>query len=134
MNTKQAFEEAIEEKPDDWVLRLMYADWLDEHGDHDYAYRQRNWEKAHKYMSSAVMDEDWMGETPPREFTLNEMLDAGRSFLNGNDWWDLEPFIGGSSLTAESQIDPKEFWEAFHVLTGEDVQHVKSESPFQCCY
>src|SRR5262245_6782880 len=33
MNERQAFLRAIIDEPDDDVVRLVYADWLDEHGD-----------------------------------------------------------------------------------------------------
>ncbi len=33
MNQADAFLQAISEKPDDDTPRLVYADWLDEHGD-----------------------------------------------------------------------------------------------------
>src|SRR6266404_2275885 len=37
MNHHQAFLQDILEKPDDDLPRLIYADWLDEHGDPDRA-------------------------------------------------------------------------------------------------
>lgn len=36
-----AFEQALDTAPDDWTTRLVYADWLEEHGDNDLASAQR---------------------------------------------------------------------------------------------
>jgi uncharacterized protein (TIGR02996 family) len=37
MNEEEAFRQAIVESPDDDTPRLIYADWLDDHGDADQA-------------------------------------------------------------------------------------------------
>lgn len=39
------FEEAIAENPYDRATRLVYADWLEEHGHDDEALVQREWTK-----------------------------------------------------------------------------------------
>lgn len=46
---RAAFEAALDEKPDWWAMRLTYADWLEEHGEHELAAAQR-----------------WMGENEKR--------------------------------------------------------------------
>ncbi len=38
---------ALDENPEDWNLRLVYADWLDDHGDHQFASAQR-WMANHQ--------------------------------------------------------------------------------------
>ncbi len=49
MQDRDAFEAALDETPDDWNLRLIYADWLDEHGDQSLARAQR-WMAEHERM------------------------------------------------------------------------------------
>jgi uncharacterized protein (TIGR02996 family) len=44
---RDAFEAALDADPDDWSLRLVYADWLDENGDADLARCQR-WMAANR--------------------------------------------------------------------------------------
>lgn len=38
---REAFERALDERPDDWGLRLVYADWLLEQGEYDLETAQR---------------------------------------------------------------------------------------------
>lgn len=35
------FERGLDAEPENWNLRLVYADWLDEHGDQELAFAQR---------------------------------------------------------------------------------------------
>lgn len=45
--TQTDFESHLEQHPDDWSIRLVYADWLDELGDEIRANGQR-WQVEHK--------------------------------------------------------------------------------------
>ena len=46
MNEREAFLEAIAANQDDTLIRLVFADWLDEHGEPEEAERQRQWPEA----------------------------------------------------------------------------------------
>ncbi len=41
MRVDKAFEAALNDDPNDWATRLVYADWLEENGFADYASAQR---------------------------------------------------------------------------------------------
>jgi len=58
--THDGFLRAIREPPDDDTHRLVYADWLDEHGDHD------SWPDAGS--ASRAGSEQRRGLTRSREF------------------------------------------------------------------
>jgi uncharacterized protein (TIGR02996 family) len=45
--TQAAFEERLELNPADWTTRIIYADWMEEQGDHIAARGQR-WMARHK--------------------------------------------------------------------------------------
>ncbi len=48
---REAFLRAINELPwDDESARLVFADWLDEHGEHDEADRQRRWLTSERWL------------------------------------------------------------------------------------
>jgi len=48
MNEQKAFLATLWANPLDWTTRLVYADWLDEHGMKNAAIRQRNWARMIK--------------------------------------------------------------------------------------
>lgn len=43
---KELLLEAIDAEPGEPMHRQIYADWLDDHGEHDEADRQRNYEAS----------------------------------------------------------------------------------------
>lgn len=47
MITCPDFESQLDANPTDWTLRLVYSDWLEEHGDIEFAKAQR-WMAKHK--------------------------------------------------------------------------------------
>ncbi len=47
MTNRTVFEKRLNRRPDDWVTRAVYADWLDENGDSQLARAQR-WMAASK--------------------------------------------------------------------------------------
>jgi uncharacterized protein (TIGR02996 family) len=51
MNDQGAFEEAVKQSPDDQALRLVYADWLEEHDQPEEALRQRKFLDAKKWLT-----------------------------------------------------------------------------------
>lgn len=51
MATAEQFERALDEKPDDWELRLVYADFLDDNDDPAFAACQR-WMSGNKAIPS----------------------------------------------------------------------------------
>ncbi len=55
MSDGDAFESALDDNPDDWNLRLIYADWLDDRGFQSLARAQR-WMAEHKLMPSVGYD------------------------------------------------------------------------------
>src|SRR5205814_1124014 len=50
MNQRNAFLKALAKNEDDTATRLVYADWLDEHGEHEEADRQRKWPAAKEWL------------------------------------------------------------------------------------
>ncbi len=47
MSDQAAFEAHLDQHPDDWTHRLVYADWLDEHG-HDVLADGQRWQAKHQ--------------------------------------------------------------------------------------
>ncbi len=47
---RQAFLDAIKQQPKNYDHRYVYADWLDERGEHEEADRQRRYEASEKWL------------------------------------------------------------------------------------
>ncbi|MCI0457750.1 MAG: TIGR02996 domain-containing protein [Gemmataceae bacterium] len=96
----EGFLHAIGERPDDDGLRLVYADWLDEHGDLDYA----------EFIRVQVMlaqNADGKGDVPPSE--LARLRSRERSLLSRNKTRWLQPL---RDLGARGRVHG-EFWRGF---------------------
>jgi uncharacterized protein (TIGR02996 family) len=50
MSERNAFLKALAENEDDTTTRLVYPDWLDEHGEHEEADRRRKWPAAKQWL------------------------------------------------------------------------------------
>ena len=50
MSERDAFLKLLAENEDDTTARLVYADWLDEQGEHEEADRQRKWPAAKEWL------------------------------------------------------------------------------------
>ena len=109
MNDEAAFLSAIEATPDDDTLRLVFADWLDEHGRRE------------------------IGRGGMRGDGLGERLDAGRDIRFGEQRNGRRPHFpvpprrtsrwrtpdGG----LESRVRKRTVWPGFSVCTPEEKLH-----------
>lgn len=136
MSDRELLLQAIEAEPDNYDHRLIYADWLDERGEHDEAMRQRNYEAADIWMKD-LASRHFEGYAAERPFTRDELLQAGRDYLasqkNGS-WWGGLVQVGQDSLRDDVYGDElKEYWQHFETLTGVCVpDDEKTSTPFSC--
>jgi uncharacterized protein (TIGR02996 family) len=56
MNDREAFLRALKKNEDDTATRIIFADWLDEHGEHEEADRQRQWPAAKGWLVQFCQD------------------------------------------------------------------------------
>ncbi len=111
MISRQEFESALDDHPDDWPTRLVYADWLDENDDHILAFAQRWMARRQKYAYASSANEslpgppnrhvwDWWTEGDSPSFLDHAKLPIMvRDFLprpdEANDRWGGRWLIGG---------------------------------------
>src|SRR6188472_327361 len=77
MNLPDAFLKALADNEDDTTTRLVYADWLDEHGEHEEADRQRRWPAAKEWLVRFCRDHN----RPPDEEDPFEQVISYRELL-----------------------------------------------------
>lgn len=144
--SQTAFLKALEENEDDDVTRLVYADWLDEHGFPEEASRQRRWrasktwlaelasklgeqctnysEAYDQYIEARVAHEDDPTIPRPQEpdyqyrpITYEDVLAAGTTFAEDREYFTQF----GSERARDYFSSPAlraEFWEHWSVVTG----------------
>ena len=73
MNMKDAFLKSLAENEDDITIRLVYADWLDEQGEHEEADRERRWPPAKEWLVRFCQE-----HSQSRQLTFPELIEFGR--------------------------------------------------------
>ncbi len=111
---REAFLAAIEKEPENYLHRYVYADWLDEHGEHDEATRQRAFEQADKWLRKFA---------DSYSIDYAELVDGAASGMGG---------CFGDDDGPQAMRTP-EFWESLEVVTGKSfpVDH-RENTYFRC--
>lgn len=114
MNERDRFLKALEENEDDIPIRLVYADWLDEHGEHEEADRQRKWPAAKAWLRQfcGVEDDDADGYMIGVKKLIRE---AGSALKDGSLVVDCGANEDMCDLLRQ---DCREFWQKVAIVTG----------------
>jgi uncharacterized protein (TIGR02996 family) len=84
--TGESFEQALDERPDDWASRLVYADWLDDQGEYALAQAQRWMAGQHKCPEGSFVT-----AAGPRFVWFNgEAGRRGEGYEEDGWWYHLE--------------------------------------------
>ncbi len=79
MSERNAFLKLLAENEDDTTARLVFADWLDDHGEHEEADRQRKWPAAKEWLVKFCKDNnpDPATDSETRLIPYEELLELG---------------------------------------------------------
>ena len=137
MNERHGFLEALEENEDDTPTRLVYADWLDDHGEHEEADRQRKWPAAKEWLvrfcqdnNPAALEEDsylWV-------ISYKELIRLGRQAIEEADEEGFGFQCGNNETMCEAlRANSREFWKNWSIVTGIAMpQNVEEKAYFSC--
>jgi uncharacterized protein (TIGR02996 family) len=118
VNLRDAFIKALNHNEDDLATRLVFADWLDEQGEHEEADRQRKWPAAKNWLVRFFREHnqgDYMGELNSYE----EMVEHGRVAVAEADGRMLGFDCGSNQgLSDALRANSKEFWKNWSIVTG----------------
>jgi uncharacterized protein (TIGR02996 family) len=111
---EKAFVEALKADPYDRATRLVYSDWLSEHGRDAEAEAQRAWtEEGQRRADAEEVIAEWGSHLPfdPME-VLREFSDDGSYFAGDDD------SLGSVQV-------PDEVWEAYELLEGVRLEEAR---------
>jgi uncharacterized protein (TIGR02996 family) len=136
VSERKAFLELLAQNEDDTTTRLVYADWLDDHGEHEEADRQRKWPAAKEWLvrfceahNPRDDDEVWI-------ISYEMLLELGQEAVE-RERADGEEilFRCSNNITMCHALgsNSREFWRNWSIVTGIPVsQDVADKSDFSC--
>ena len=134
---RKAFLKALKKNEDDATTRLVYADWLDERGEHEEADRMRKWDAAKAWLVKFCEAND-PPEDDPEEWhiTYKELIELGREGVQSVDKKTGEfGFSCGDNMDMMDALfeNRKEFWENWSIVTGIPLPpDYETKSGFYC--
>lgn len=126
-STRDVFERDLKANPYDEATRKIYADWLDEHDEPEYADYQRNW-TAQAYEEARCFFVTFAANA---EMTYDEVVEGATDYyLTGDHIMQY----GSESARDEYSNHKLVFWQYFHTLTGKPIEQASSgpTNPFGC--
>jgi uncharacterized protein (TIGR02996 family) len=118
VNERGAFLKLLAENEDDATTRLVYADWLDDHGEHEEADRQRKWPAAKEWLVrffAANDGGDYLGELNSYE----QLIELGREAVEEVNEHGFGFDCGSNeSLCDALRANAREFWKNWSIITG----------------
>ena len=137
MNERKTFLDALNKNEDDITTRLVYADWLDEQGEHDEADRMRKWPAAKAWLVKFCEENNPRPEYETDEWVIDyaTLLDLGREAVGRKDADQGLWFSCGNNMEMMNSLyaNRAEFWENWSIVTGIPVPPDAGErSGFSC--
>jgi uncharacterized protein (TIGR02996 family) len=130
MTERDIFLKFLAANEDDTTTRLVYADWLDEHGEHEEADRQRKWPAAKEWLVRYGKEKVRYGEV-----SYAELIEFGRQAARKASSSE-RVYFDNEALWHALQADSQEFWKHWSVVTGIPLPPSLEDKGFrywQCC-
>lgn len=129
MNERDCFLKALKENEDDISTRLLYADWLDDQGEHEEADRQRKWPAAKAWLREFCGEED--DEADAYYLGVNALIREARRALDDGSL--IVDCGANQAMCDRLRQDCREFWLKVSVVTGLSLPERYAEtSRFGC--
>jgi len=133
---RKAFLKLLAKNEDDTTTRLVFADWLDEHGEHEEADRQRKWPAAKEWLVKLCEANNPPDENDPDEWFISyeTLLELGREAVKEGkkkEYWIL---CGNNMGMSDAlQADCAAFWKNWSIVTGISLPPgIEKKSIFSC--
>lgn len=126
MSMQRAFLKALAADEDDDATRLVYADWLDDHGEHEEADRHRRWPAAKTWLVKFCESNARASYADLLEFGHKAVQEAAkeRTYLDNEDLWHA------------LEVHGQKFWMYWSIVTGVPLPPSFENKDFhrwECC-
>jgi uncharacterized protein (TIGR02996 family) len=139
VNERDAFLKALAKNEDDTPTRMVYADWLDEHGEHEEADRQRKWPAAKAWLVKFCRKHNPAASEDPDDWTwvisYEELVELGRQAIEGAGRRKEYELLCGNNMDMCDALraNSQEFWKNWSIVTGIPLpQDVENRNHFTC--
>jgi uncharacterized protein (TIGR02996 family) len=145
LNLHEAFLKALADNEDDLTTRLVYADWLDEHGEHEEADRQRKWPAAKEWLVRFCQRNNPPDDLDPDErfIPYAELIELTSEAVV--QWQAIQPddrspndrlrfHCGNNAKMCDALLaNREEFWKNWCIVTGLRLPpDAQENSSFSC--
>ena len=137
---QRAFLAALHADPEDWDLRLVYADFLEEQGEDEEAARQRAYRTAREWMNDFARKcydyDDYDVDATAVPWSFEDVVQAGIDHVESGD-----VLVQYGSEKARNLIFEDEFrdayWKNWEIITGkrfvpDEDGYPRDGRPFGC--
>lgn len=135
MNERDAFVGHLAANEDDATARLAFVDWLDEHGEHEEADRQRNWPAAKQWLVRLCAENNPPREDDPDEWFISYpmLLELGLEGAARSDEWFGFSCRNNNPMCDALRASSGAFWKNWSVVTGIPLPpDIEERSSFSC--
>jgi uncharacterized protein (TIGR02996 family) len=135
---RKAFLKALKKNEDDTTARLVYADWLDEHGEHEEADRMRKWDAAKAWLVKFCEAHNPPDEGDEDEWFISyeTLVELGREAVGSVDKKTGEfGFSCGNNMDMSEALsaESRKFWKNWSIVTGIPLPpNAEEKSYFSC--
>lgn len=133
MSDREKFLNALERNEDDIPVRLAYADWLDDQGEHEEADRQRKWPAAKAWIIGFCEDHQPAGYDDSERLTYTYIVNVGLEAAANTDQNGETSIHCGSNMDLCYSRQWREFWMHWSIVTGIPLSQKFIESVGYSC-
>ena len=127
MNLRETFLEALAHDEDDTAVRLVFADWLEDQGEHEEADRQRRWPAAKEWLNRFCEENN--PDPPPApsdpadpgdlSISYQELLRRARTALEESAHGPTGIDCGRNDHMCDAlRAQSRTFWKNIYIVTG----------------
>lgn len=113
MSERDAFLKRLAEDEDDTATRVVFADWLDERGEHEEADRQRKWPVAKAWIERVCK----MCSGEYQQVRYEELIEFGHQVVRDENPRDRY-YLPNDDVWSELRFNRDEFWTNWSIVTG----------------
>jgi uncharacterized protein (TIGR02996 family) len=136
VNHREGFLNALSENEDDVTTRLVFADWLDEQGEHEEADRHRKWPAAKAWLVRFCEQNNQPPDEEPDKLFISydKLIELAWTAISSPDedgfWFHC---CNNDTMCYALQDNCGVFWQNWSIVTGVGLPpDIEERSSFTC--